>query len=320
MPKPKNFRGKKRQKGGTGGGTTPPPPPPGSAEKKSTIDRIVEFARIDEDANARAVYPAIIGKQGSITDLAIANVGQMELTKQAVAAALIARIGETDDEWGVRSTLIEVVPGSKVEVDVPKCRKPWRFYAKANVDAVISIIAAPIPLPSDTTGIGVAVAVHALVFGPNARASIQLADSKARMRGGGSSSLSSTIWYETNDEEALKKALRDMFRPSWIDLPLLENALETEVPDGWNKASSRRLRGLLTLMTRSMLPAKKALGFVGEGKSVVVGALTAAEVGMKKARRTSPPPVHPDGLPHFWFGELRRLGLDNIAVPLIKLR
>lgn len=320
MPKPKHLRGKKCRKAipGTATGSTQPSSNPPVA--KSEIDRILAFARCGDDEHTRAVYSAIIGLDGSFTELSMANFGQMERIEEAVVAALSARIAQTNEQWAVRSTLVEVVPGSKVVIDVPKARTTLRFYAKAEVNTIMTVIAAPVPLSSDPTGFGMAVATRALVFSANARAMVQRADTKSRIRSTGSCSPISTAWYEPNDEAALKKVLRDMSRPSLTQLPLLDGAQEATLPDGWNKPSARRLRGLTTLMTRSMLPTKKALGLVGEGKSIVVGPITTAEVAMKKARRFDRPPVHPDGLPHFWFEELRRLGLTDMTVPLIKLR
>lgn len=322
LPKPKHLRGKKSRKVSNANAATRAPsnPPDVTPPKLSAIERILAFARCGEDGHAGAIYSAIIGLEGSITDLSLANFSQMERLEEAVAAALLARFAQTNDQWAIRSTLADVVPGSKVVIDVPKARAALRFYAKAEVNTIMTVLPAPVPLASDPTGFGMAVEARALVFGPNAQAIMQRADIKSRIRGTGSRSATSMVWYQPNDAAALKKELRNMFRPSWIQLPLLEGAQEAAPPDGWNKASARRLRGLVTLMTRSMLPTKKALGFVGEGKSMAVGAITAAEIGMKKACRSSRPPVHPDGLPHFWFDELRRLGLTDVAVPLIKLR
>lgn len=318
MPKPKHLRGKTGRNANNASVTAQPLSNPPT--KLNEIDRILEFARCGEDEHSRSTYSAILGLQGSITDLSLVNFGQMKRIEEAVAKALLARFAEANDQWAVRSTLIDIVPGSKVVIDVPKARTALRLYAKAEVNTIMTVFPAPVPLSSDPTGFGMAVEARALVFGANAQAFVQRPDTKSRIRNTVSRYPTATAWCESNDATALKKVLRDMFRPSLTQLPVLEGAPETIIPDGWNKASARRLRGLMTLMTRSMLPTKKALGFVGEGKAMVVGPITAAEVAMKKACRSARPPVHPDGLPHFWFEELRRLGLTNVTVPLIKLR
>lgn len=317
MPKPKNLRGKKRRKVNNVVGTTMPQSNPITA--KSEIDRILAFACADAP-HTRDVYSAITGLEGSINDLSMANFGQIKRIEETVMAALSARIAQANEQWAVRSTIVDVVPGSKVVIDVPKARTALRFYAKADVNTIMTVSCAPVPQSSDPTGFGIAVEARALIFGANARAMAQRVDTKSRIRNTGFCGPISTAWYEPNDQAALKKALHDMFRPSMVHLPSLEGTHEACVPDGWNKASARRLRGLMTLMTRSLLPTKKALGFVGEGKSMMVGAITAAEVAMKKACRSSRPPVHPDGLLHFWFEEQRRLGLTDVTVPLVKLR
>lgn len=317
MPKSEKVRLKNRRNKTSRRGSTPALHD--TAPRMTTIERIFEFSRVAEDANSSAAYHAIIGREGSITDLSVANVARMAQVKDALHSSLFRRISQSEEEWAVRVARIGVEPGSKVDVDIPRCRKEMRPYTKAGVDAIMMTVVAPVPLPSDPTGFGIAFEARAIIFGSGARAAIQRAETTGRTRSG-SPNRSSIAWYSPQDEEALKQALEDMFCPSWIKAPPTEGLPEEEASANWGKTRCRQLRGLVTLMTRSMLPAKKALALVGEGKAMVVGAIAAAEVGMKKASRASPPPVRPDGLPHFWFGEIRRLGLDEISVPQINLR
>ena len=47
--------------------------------------------------------------------------------------------------------------------------------------------------------------------------------------------------------------------------------------------------------------------------------LKAAEIRIKQASKGEALPIPRDGMVHFWFGELRRLGMDDLTVPRVTL-
>jgi hypothetical protein len=75
----------------------------------------------------------------------------------------------------------------------------------------------------------------------------------------------------------------------------------------------------VNLQILSMLPLKLRLSSQWEAKPVLDASLKAAQVRIKQAAKGETPSVHPNGKVHFWFSELRRLKLDQLTVPLIKL-
>ena len=60
------------------------------------------------------------------------------------------------------------------------------------------------------------------------------------------------------------------------------------------------------------------IGF-GAGKALVSGVSSRIGYLNKEARKGRTEIIHPDLIVHFWFDELRRLGLDHLSVPAIKL-
>lgn len=319
MSKPKKQRSqvrklvKKNTKTSTQAAKTP-------TAKKSVVERILEFGQVGENLHASSVCHAILGDAGSIVDMSLANQAQMSGILSMAQESVCRYLGENELEWGVQRTRFGVVSGSSAEIDVPRIRKASRFYALAGVDAIVMVVPGPVPLESDRSGFGIALDAYTFVFGPDARSRIHRAEVKSRAHRTASHSRHPMRWYEASEQDALKTELTNMFRPSLIKVPTVDGDKESALPEDWNSRQSRQLRGYVTLMMRSMQPLKKSVVLIGEGRTLMVGAIAQAEENMKKARRGSEPAVHPDGLPHFWFQQLRRLGLDNISVPLIKLR
>lgn len=318
MPKPKKFRKmmSKRAKVPASASTETI----ADSTKRTTIQRILEFAQVADNPNIGACYDAILGAAGSIVDLSLANRAQASTICDAVHKALLRHLIGNEQEWGLQRTRLGSASGAAIEIDVPEVRKASRFYAQAGVDAIAMVVPGPVPDITDPSGFGMALELWTIVFGHDARELIQRADSKLRTRRTRPAPRSSIEWYGADDRAALKTALTNMFCPALTKAPPFDGATEGLTSDEWDTRPARQKRGFVTLMTHSMLPLKKAVTLIGEGKSMVVGAMAAAEVAMKKGKQGSKPTVHPDGLPHFWFQELRRLGLDDIAVPLVKLR
>lgn len=315
MVKPKHLRNIPT-KSARGVSTKPVRPSP----KKPVVDQILEWVLVDEDPYIRDCYEEILGIAGHPLDLVLSNLVLMPKILVAGRRALHRHLVDNGFHWGVQVTRCGVVAGSKVDVDVPAIRKFSSYYSRAGVDAIAMIVPCPVPLASDPCGFGIALDHHSLFFGPHVRAEIQKAELKAHTRSKNAPDRGPIQWHEPDDEDGLKATMASMFRPPLTKVPNFEGIEEGPTVGGWNAREARHLRGFLTLVTRSMLPMKKALILIGEGRSVMAGPIAAAEVSIKKGRREGQPLVHPDGLPHFWFRELVRLGRDDLAVPLIKLR
>ena len=297
-------------------------------------DQIHRFMRTQENPGSCTACNSILGIEGAVAETTVANEVQTSAISESVERSVLRQWRTTPTEWGVQTTRICVVPGSAAVIDVRAARKAFRLYSQADVDAIVIVTVGPVPLETDPLGFGLAVDVRAIVFGPNAQAKLTLIEAKSRPRragrpshrgaeprrsGAGWMSRSPIVWYKSDDKAALKLELAKLFNPLLTATP--EGAgHQMPMPDSWDEPEAKQLRGFVTLMARSMLPLKKALMLIGAGQSVVIGAIANAELELKKARRASEPVIPADGVPHFWFAELRRLGLDNISVPLVKLR
>lgn len=311
MVKPAHLRGKKRGK---------TKPELGSVEvggqsvtKLQFIDRMLDHLGLETEPVIAERYQAILGKHGSMADVSLGNAELMDRVKRVARKALKQHLAALDHEWAEVVIDVGVAPGSKVEIDLPQARKRCRFLGKAGLDVAALVQVTPVPLETDPLLFGMATKVRAIVFGADARLRLDRALRKSR------GPRPSVTWYPADDGEAIARVLADMFTA-----PLTGGKLGVDdahvLTDAWTSRAARLDRGFITLMARSMIPLKKAFVFYGEGKSVMAGAVTTAEVALKKAIKVSKPVIHADGLQHFWFGEVQRLQRWDIAVPLIMLR
>ena len=198
-------------------------------------------------------------------------------------------------------------------IDVPQARKAAQVYKRAKVDGVAGVRLCAVPDP-ETGDICIGTDVVALFGGNGARTKVGNALQRARTRlGMGRSDIE---WLSRDDLDAVSAAFSSIFDAPWPGL---------SVPDSFNpgaafnEASSPGLRALITLMCRSQLSLRRMLIYFGDAKPICKGAIGTVEHALKMQCTQDPEILHRDLIPHFWFAELRRLGLDHMSVPAIKL-
>ena len=79
-------------------------------------------------------------------------------------------------------------------------------------------------------------------------------------------------------------------------------------------------RAFIALQIRSLLPLVKQMIATGQGKEILSPALQAAQMRVNFAAKQQAVPLHWEGLVHFWFSELNRLGFTDQSVPVVRLR
>lgn len=293
--------------------------PARTKRKFKPIDRIIDFVGISDDSDMKEAYRAMFGQARPLDDLVASNLGETNKISMALMTDLKRKCTTDSFEVGIQVRRIRVAPGSAVEVDIPSARKAVRLPKDDGVGAIAAIQLYPVPHNSDPRGFGIAVDTVTVFFGTNARSAVTRAEAKARSRNSVRQMYSTSIWLDPNDDDALKNALNQLLRPRFADQAKSQETSLISLPEGWKDDEARALRELVMLQCLSMLPLKKKLIVVGAGRPLLTRALASAEHRMSEVCKGTTSAIHRDGVPHFWFGESRRLGLDDVSVPLIKL-
>ena len=174
----------------------------------------------------------------------------------------------------------------------------------------------PVPDISDPSGFAIATDLVGVYFGPNARSVVYRAPRTRRFTP--RTANPSVTWLDPNDKVPLRLAIRKFIEPRLSLSPAIEREASSPMPDDWKVG--RALRAFAMLQVWAMLPLKKRLIAAGEGKAILAGELAQAEHRLGESCRGGDVQIHRDGVVHFLFGEMQRLGITMFGVPLIQLR
>lgn len=288
------------------------------ATKKSVRDRIHEFARTTETPDVAAMYDAILGFERPLDDLVVINQPALGVTRRLVVSDLEAYLNAQPSRVGREVTRIAITPGSNADISIPDVRKAAALYKRAGVDAISTVRFRPVPDEDDPNGFRFVVELVTLVFGD--RAEGKLSAKRLRRRRGSGFALPNTQWTEPHDTEAIRAAVRGLFSPNYTGVPVGNSSTDPAAPPTWSDEAERNRRAYVTMMAMAQLPLKYMLVLNGAGGPILARALAEAQHSLREACKAAPPVIHRDGVAHFFFAELRRLGLEDIAVPLVKLR
>lgn len=122
--------------------------------------------------------------------------------------------------------------------------------------------------------------------------------------------------FDSDDSAWEDYARKMMFAPPLDSLPVDDRAALK--PGSFDERAEPGRRALITLMARSQLPVAKALVGFGQGKTIVELAKTRLKASTKARCNEAPEIIAPEEVLHFWFGELPRLGVNDVVVPMIK--
>jgi hypothetical protein len=285
------------------------------ARKTGAMDKILLYANPHNTPDIRARYAALNGTGRPPEDLLAMNTVQAFALAKGVSEGLLRYFAENPGPVGLQIQRIGVASGAAAIIDLPASRA----MASAKGASVIGGIRFyPLPDPSDSSGFKVVVEAVTIHFGPNARADAERMGGRNRTRDAVGCDRAVSTWFDSTDEKALKDAVSLVIKPLLTLSPAVERGMELLLPEDWN--SKRALRALLMFFAYAMLPTKKKLIALGAGKPIITGELALAEHRLRLACKSGGASVvHRDGVPHFCFSELRRLGLDNLSVPLIEL-
>lgn len=285
----------------------------------SALDRILKFAEVPDGSELYEAYLAVSGLGRPLDDLVASHNAEANKISAALRKALKRKTDDSSWEIGLQVQHFGSTPGSAAVLDIPAARKAAKLHKNAGVDAIAAIRIYPVEGGSDDCNFDIELDILTILFGSNARSAIARGNSKSRARASLGLVHSELKWLDPHDDDALKSACNQLMAPRLAGLPKSDHSAPLILCESWDTDEARGLRSFVSLMHLSMLPMKKKLIVSGEGKPIVTGAIADAEHRLSKACKGTPPIIHRDGVPHFWFSELRRLGLDDFSVPLVKL-
>lgn len=286
--------------------------------RKTIVDRIVARAEATNDPQLSAQYDAIFGRGRPIDDLMATNLELLSRMRPSVLAALRAHLNNHEVPVFRQVTRLGSTPGSNAEISVPAIRKAARLYEQAKIDVIAAVHFIPEPNAADPHGVGFRLELRVLFFGEAADSKVYAKERSSRSRKKFKRSPVQKI--DAGDRTALSEALKQIITPGYTGVPIEDLFLNFEVGSSWADDADRGLRALFTMMARAQLPLKSMLVLHGAGKSVFAHAITEAKRQLDAACKAGPFVIHRDGLVHFFFAELRRLGLHDVSVPLVMLR
>lgn len=288
------------------------------AARKTLCDRVLEFANASEAPQLRQKYEAIFGISRPIDDVLAANQFLLKKMVPLASSALDAHVIAHPYPVFRQVTRVEITPGSNAEVSVIAARKAAKIYERAGVDVIAAVRLRPVPHETDANDFALSVELEALFFGENAEAKVAAKARTSRPPPGVIRSSAQRI--DSGDTTALSAAIDRLLKPNFTGLPLEDLFNDPPPPPNWSGSTQRGLRAYVMLMALAQLPLKKMLVLHGAGGPIFAQAIAEAKRALKAACKAAPPVVDRDGVPHFFFPELRRIGLDDVSVPLVKLR
>lgn len=286
-----------------------------SLPKLSLFDRILKFADTTEGAAPRAQYEALFAISRPVDDALASNTNLLKEGAKVALAGLENSMLSKGADLKLQISRIKVCLFDDLDFSVLEARKVIGKYGKDGYDGIGAVRFCPVPHPE--TGATV-IAMDAVTLYTGSPSPSRPIRRRRRASFGDEIERASSVTFNLSDRATVKAALASLFYPPLSRLPI-RDPFENE-GQRFAKGNSQTERALVTLMCRSQLPVKKMLIGFGAGKSVMDGAQSRIEYLLKEKCKGSPEVLHRDLVPHFWFGELRRLGLDHLSVPTIRLR
>jgi hypothetical protein len=292
-----------------------------AAKKRSLIYRkILSYYNISDDPKLLSEYDSLFGYGPPIEDLVASNLPE----RTNLAATLLKTFTSSTDfrelEIAVQIQRLGITSVFDPQIDISTGRKKVDLHRKTNVGAIAAINFYPVPDTRYPLGVGIVIEAVSILFGQNAQSEIAHPNPRRRRWRISSPLTTSITWLEPGNDEMLKEAFGRMLTPSLTGNKEAKRDRDLIFSPEWTDEASPEMRAFVSFMALTMLPIKRQLLCSGAGKPLVASAIANAEHRFKIARKRGPSPIHRDGVTHFWFSELRRLGLDDLKVPLIKLR
>lgn len=285
---------------------------------KSPKDRVYQFAEVSQAPDVAAVYDALFGESRPIDDLIAANQPMLRVMRSILQSDVKAHLRANPGPVSRQVIRVAVTAGSDASLSIPALRKAAKPFERVNLEFVATARFRAVPFAGDPTGVGLAAELEVLTMGEEVQR--KFTARRRRVRTNLDVVGSPTERIDPEDSEAIDAAINRMFAWDSPDKQIEEFFADEPDPPTWTGSRNRGLRAYLPFMVGAQLPLKSMLIANDAGKIMMSHALGEANRLNGIACKAGPPAIHRDGIPHFLFKELRRLGLDNINVPLVMLR
>lgn len=285
---------------------TPEPNGDLGAMPDKALSRMEQYQSASDDTKRK--YEALRGIGLPVDDLVASNRVAMDMIAASAAKAVRKHVKAGSLELGFQVTRLGIVDGGAAEISVSDVRKLGSIYKRAGVDAIGAPRVCPVLQPDSATP-GLAVDFCSLFFGKGAAGKLANAEYRERYRGG--PTRSAVEMLDPRKGSSVKLAFLRMLNAPLGSLPPGEAHDEDGVGD---------VGAFVTLMARSQLRLNKTLVLVGAGKPIMNAITGGLDHTRRKACKEADEVVHIDTLVHFLFAEVRRLGMHDIAVPIVRYR
>lgn len=281
-----------------------------------------------------SVEDAFSAKAGSVEQLAIrgfagclpfavltaANECERRHLKAHLLAELQAIAAEGDVEIVLQTQRFAMAPASKADIDIAATAKQLSTYKKAGVSSISRLLMEPKPLIIDPLGYGLQPVWRSFLIAKNVRREIagaaplrsrrpciHLVDTQRR-------------WIDLSQPDELSDAIDEfMARPRLKDREDSRRAKELGLSD-WDAPEQRARRAVSAFQAEIQVAMQRQYVAEGRGRHILLPALKMAELRVAAERNGSQQVVHKDGVAHWCFKQLLRLGFEDQSVPFPTLR
>ena len=284
---------------------------------KATVpieQRILEYVQVEERPDLADAYRSVMTLDRPVAEALVSNT---PLLKEAAKVTLrnLRNLGGDQDDLNFQIMRVATRPITAPHVSVVEARSLAGKFKKNGNDGLGAVRFCPVydsgraewMIATDFLVLYSGYAPRTLPIRRRSRTSIW-----ERVKQSPVETIART------DKAGLKRVLTAMFHPPLTKVPKHDPL--HEVDDTASASGSVMERALVTVMCRSQEPVRKMLIGFGAGDAIVKAVNAHVDYLVKEACKGKDEVLHRDLISHFWFEELRRLGLDHLTVPQIKLR
>ena len=222
-------------------------------------------------------------------------------------------------EMCVQTVGLRASPASRPRVNVTPLTKVVNSHGAFGIDSVTRITFRPVPSRPDALGWGIQPMSTSVMIGKKLRVKASRLSSARSNDRDFANYCVQTKWGKLGDRKVFDKAIKALMAPVKAVSAELVDEAKTLGLTGWGDKTQIQQRRLVLFACHSMLPLDRQLLAIGRGKDMRRSAFSALSTQLRKVWGRGIKPVHADSLPHWWFDQYQRLGL-NLKVPFIQYR
>lgn len=285
-----------------------------SFQTSTIASRLIRYVEATDLPEIAVKYEASLGYARPVRLALASDLVACNVLKDGLSAEVRDRLAKTPTGFGLQVARAGVVSGSAARISLQGILKAKKLYERAGIDGFSGVRLCAVPL-EDPTHMGIALDLVTFMIGTESDRLVYA--STVRSRTPEAFAKTSIQWWEPDDLEGLDVALNRMFCAPFNRLPDCDQTLGEGCD--FDPRSESGLRALIVLMCRSQVQLSKMMVGYGSGKAMLSRAFTNVKSAMAERCKAASEILSDEEIIHFWFAELRRLELDDISVPIIRL-